>query len=135
MSALGGSGGAAPKEEVRVGPEAVRTETEISQRSSLIPELRCAIVWEARESPGSEKLNAVALPNPSNSSFTLILSGQRKNLVSVKVMDISGRVLERYDRVLPNTRLRLGQRLAAGSYFIEITQGNRKKTISVIKVN
>jgi len=87
------------------------------------------------ESPGSEKLNAVALPNPSNSSFTLILSGQRKNLVSVKVMDISGRVLERYDRVLPNTRLRLGQRLAAGSYFIEITQGNRKKTISVIKVN
>jgi len=87
------------------------------------------------ESPGSEKLNAVALPNPSNSSFTLILSGQRKNLVSVKVMDISGRVLERYDRVLANTRLRLGQRLAAGSYFIEITQGNRKKTISVIKVN
>jgi hypothetical protein len=85
--------------------------------------------------PGKEKLEAAALPNPSNSSFNLLVKGKRSSLVSVKVMDISGRVFERHDKVLPNTLFNIGARLAAGSYFIEVTQEGQKKTISVIKVN
>ena len=82
-----------------------------------------------------EKLEATALPNPSNSSFNLWIKGKRNNLVSVKIIDISGRVVEKHDKVLPNKLFNLGDRLAAGSYFIEVTQDGQKKTISVIKVN
>jgi len=43
-------------------------------------------------------------------------------------------VVERHDKGSTNNLVNLGQRLAAGSYFIEITQGDQKKTISVIKI-
>ena len=83
----------------------------------------------------SEKFEAFASPNPSSSSFNLLIKEKRKNLVSVKIIDIVGRVVERHDKVLPNTLFNLGARLAAGSYFIVITQDGQQKAISVIKVN
>jgi hypothetical protein len=82
----------------------------------------------------SGHLEAVAFPNPSNTSFSLLVKGKTKGFVSIKVIDISGRVVERHDKGSTNNLVNLGQRLAAGSYFIEITQGDQKKTISVIKI-
>ncbi len=82
----------------------------------------------------NEKFHAVAWPNPSNSSFNLLVNGKIKNPVSIKVIDISGRVVERHDKVSPNSLLNLGQSLAAGSYFIEIIQDDQKKIINVVKV-
>src|SRR4030095_6423406 len=38
--------------------------------------------------PGKEKLEAIALPNPANSSFNLLVKGKRSSLVSIKVIDI-----------------------------------------------
>jgi hypothetical protein len=82
-----------------------------------------------------EKLEAVAIPNPSNTSFNLAIKANRKGLISVKVIDISGSVVERHDKVPASTLFRVGQRLAAGLYFIEVRQGDQKKIIRVIKVN
>jgi hypothetical protein len=82
-----------------------------------------------------EKLEATAAPNPTSTSFNLVIKGNRKSPVSVKVIDISGRVVERHEKVPANSNLKMGQRLAAGSYFIEVVQDDQKKIIRVIKVN
>ncbi len=87
------------------------------------------------ETTGGEELNIAVLPNPTSSSFNLIVNGKRKGLASVKVIDISGRVVERHEKVPTNGLFRLGQRLAAGSYLIEVVQDDHKKIIRVIKVN
>ena len=81
------------------------------------------------------KLEAIVVPNPTSTSFNLVIKGNRKSLVSVKVIDISGRVVERYEKVPANHLLKVGQRLAAGSYFVEVIQDDQKKMIRVIKVN
>jgi hypothetical protein len=82
-----------------------------------------------------EKLEATAAPNPTSTSFNLVIKGNRKSPVSVKVIDISGRVVERHEKVPANSNFKMGQRLAAGSYFIEVVQDDQKKIIRVIKVN
>lgn len=109
------------------------------QRSSETPVNEQMIVKQVSADalvlPENEALEAAAIPNPAHSSFNLFVKGKRSNLVSVKVIDISGRVVERHDKILPNTIFNLGGRLAAGSYFIEVIQGGQKKTISVMKVN
>ena len=87
------------------------------------------------EALGGEGLKVAVLPNPTSSSFNLLINGKRKGLASVKVIDISGRVVERHEKIPPNGLFRLGQRLAAGSYFIEVVQEDQKQIIRVIKVN
>jgi len=82
-----------------------------------------------------EKLAAIAVPNPTSTSFNLVIKGNRKSPVSVKVIDISGRVVERYEKFPANHVFKVGQRLAAGSYFVEVIQDDQKKIIRVIKVN
>jgi hypothetical protein len=85
--------------------------------------------------PDMEEVKVAVLPNPTSSSFNLLINGKRKSLASVKVIDISGRVVERHEKVPPNSLFRLGQRLAAGSYFIEVVMDQQKQIIKVIKVN
>jgi Secretion system C-terminal sorting domain len=53
--------------------------------------------------------------------------------VKVRVIDISGRVVEMHDNVPSNNTLRIGERLASGSYFIEVNQNNEQKIIKVLK--
>jgi hypothetical protein len=87
------------------------------------------------EVPGGDKLNIAVIPNPTSSSFNVLINGRRKGPVTVKVIDISGRVVERHEKIAPNGSFRLGQRLAAGSYFIEVVQDDQKQIVRVIKVN
>ena len=82
-----------------------------------------------------DKLEATASPNPTSSSFNLVIKGNRKSYVSVKVIDISGQVVERYEKIPSNQLIKVGQRLAAGLYFVEVIQDDQKKMIRVIKVN
>jgi hypothetical protein len=34
-----------------------------------------------------------------------------------------------------NTSLKIGQKLNAGSYFVEVIQGDRRRFVKIIKVN
>jgi Ricin-type beta-trefoil lectin domain-like/Secretion system C-terminal sorting domain/SprB repeat len=88
---------------------------------------------------GDETLDAftvTVMPNPSSDYFTMIVKGSNTtDDVSVRVLDLGGKVIAIYKTGI-NTSLKLGEaRWAAGTYFAEITQGGQRKVIQLVKAN
>lgn len=75
--------------------------------------------------------DARVYPNPSGSAFTLQLSGTDQSPVEVKVRNALGQVV----RTLrgSNSTLRFGEELKAGIYFVEVQQGDNRKTLRLMK--
>jgi hypothetical protein len=87
------------------------------------------------DNPWNDKLEIAAMPNPSNTVFNLTINGSNKTPVQIKVTDISGRTIEQYEKISANTSVKLGQKLSAGSYYVEVIQGGQRKFLKIIKTN
>jgi len=75
-----------------------------------------------------------ATPNPSSDAFTIQLQGSNlKQQVSIRVYDISGRLLEEKENISIGQSLHLGDQYKAGTYIIEAVQGTRTVQTKVIK--
>lgn len=73
-------------------------------------------------------------PNPSTSNFTVnIESFDSKQNVSLRIIDIAGRVLETRSNLSGSQTLKIGGNLKAGLYVAELRQGNETKTIKLLK--
>ena len=79
-----------------------------SQRSSVQPIVK-RIPASSVEDLLNEKLEINAKPNPSNTFFNLVIKGSNKSPVMVRVMDIFGRVVEKYEKISSNSVLKIGQ--------------------------
>lgn len=79
--------------------------------------------------------DASVSPNPSNSHFVIRTQSSDEALLYIRIVDVWGRVVQELPRVTPNTVVEAGAQLAAGSYFAEVVQGERRKTIKLIKIN
>jgi hypothetical protein len=88
----------------------------------------------------AEEFNVEAYPNPSNSYFNLnIKSSDKTTPINVRLVDVTGKVITLYPHVeaLKSDRLlRIdANQLPGGVYFAEVTQGNKRKTLKLVKVN
>ena len=83
----------------------------------------------------NRKFEVNVFPNPSTSHFELIIHGDNKNPVTIKVTDVSGRVVEQHEKVSATTILKIGRKLNAGTYFVEAIQGEQRKFVKIIKAN
>ena len=83
----------------------------------------------------NEKLDVVVMPNPGSSVFEMSIRSINESPVSVRIFDISGRILEQHEKITPNTVLRLGQKWKSGTYFAQVIQGDQRKIVKIIKVN
>jgi hypothetical protein len=73
-------------------------------------------------------------PNPSASAFTVnIESFNNKEDVSLRIIDIAGRIVEVRSNLAGSQTLKIGSNLKAGLYIAEIRQGNESKTIKLLK--
>jgi len=73
-------------------------------------------------------------PNPSTSYFTLnIETGNDKDKISVRLIDVAGRVMEARNNLSGSQVVRVGNNLTAGLYIAEIRQGNETKQIKLLK--
>jgi hypothetical protein len=79
-----------------------------------------------------EKLNVQVFPNPSSNYFNLVIKGNPASPVTVRVLDIFGRVVEKYEKIASTTVLKLGYKLRSGSYFAEVIQGSERKVVKII---
>ena len=73
-------------------------------------------------------------PNPTVGYFNLVAVTNDKNPVTVRVLDISGRVMETYGKVNANAIIQIGQTLSTGTYFAEVITGGQRKVVKIVKL-
>lgn len=84
--------------------------------------------------PGSSSLSVKASPNPSTDQFTLVIESSSKEPITLKIADVSGRMLSLKPGITPNTTLKTGSELRNGVYFAEVIQGQERKVVKLIKL-
>ena len=83
---------------------------------------------EANNQPFTVSLS----PNPSSNQFTIIAHSTNIEPVSIRVIDAIGRSFYAV-KAQPGQPFRFGDRLLAGSYWVEVRQGNEMKIIKAVK--
>jgi len=78
-------------------------------------------------------LSVKLAPNPTANYFTLKMQSASHEEVSVTVVDVAGRVIEKRTHLAPNTTIRLGDHYRAGVFIAEVVQGNEKVSLRMIK--
>jgi len=74
----------------------------------------------------------MAFPNPSHNKFYLRFNNPQKQMISLRISDIAGRVLLQIKTSASN--ITFGDQLGRGVYFAEVINGNKKETLKLIKL-
>ena len=89
---------------------------------------------QSKEAVPSLKLDVQAYPNPTTSSFTIkVLSNNRKDVISMTVTDVNGRVMEKRNNIIAGQTVQLGSAYRTGIYFVEVLQGENRKQVKLLK--
>ena len=73
-------------------------------------------------------------PNPSTSNFTInIETFNNKEKISVRLIDVAGRIIETRNNLSGSQVVRIGNNLKAGLYIAEIRQGSSTRQIKLLK--
>jgi hypothetical protein len=95
-----------------------------------------AIKTQLRENnPATEAMNVLevkAFPNPSQRYFTIIVESNSTEAVQVRVFDIAGRKVGEMKKAKGES-ISFGDNLTIGTYFAEVIQGDKRKTVKLIK--
>ena len=74
-------------------------------------------------------------PNPSLTDFVLIIKSTKKDLVTIKITDVHGKLLTIINEVVPGSAIPVGANYTSGYYFAEVTQGKQRKVVRLVKGN
>lgn len=86
--------------------------------------------WEMQKG-----LNVTLYPNPSNSSFNLLVSSENeKEPITFQVTDLLGRIRETRNITAGNTLL-IGQQLPTGVYILRVRQGEEFRELKLVKTS
>jgi hypothetical protein len=87
-----------------------------------------------REESTSAIMQIKAIPNPTSTSFNIVLKGFRqKEEIKMLVVDVYGRTIEQ--RILPNEQtLTVGDKYRPGVYIVRFTQGEQSEQLKLIKL-
>ena len=78
------------------------------------------------------KFDVKVFPNPSTGVFNVQLQSAGKEFVLIRVVDSQGRLVEMLN-AKPNANIMIGRNLVPGLYFLEVLQGNNKKSVKLLK--
>jgi hypothetical protein len=73
-------------------------------------------------------------PNPSSSTFSFRLETASKELITIQLYDISGRLVREYQSLAPDNIITIGENLENGVYVAIVTQGLLRKFVKIAKV-
>lgn len=77
--------------------------------------------------------SVIATPNPSQGFFTITTASSSDQALTITITDVLGRVVERKQNIAANGSLQIGHNLLAGTYFVEVAQGDQKKRLKLIR--
>jgi hypothetical protein len=92
-----------------------------------------ALASRSKIDDGSVELNVRSVPNPSTNDFLLFVEGNSDKLITLRVVDMAGKEIEKRPGLQNNSSTRVGAGWAHGTYLAELIQGNKIKTIKLIK--
>jgi sugar lactone lactonase YvrE len=96
---------------------------------------RVAFAVNINQTTKAEKLEPVIMGNPSTSFFTVQLKSKQTNLpISMRIADMSGRLIEQRQSLAANSTIQFGQSFAAGQYIVEWIQGTERKVVQLVKM-
>jgi hypothetical protein len=78
------------------------------------------------------KFDVKVFPNPTKGVFNIQLQAAGKESVLIRVVDSQGKLVEMLN-VNSNANIMIGRKLVPGLYFLEVIQGNNKKSIKLLK--
>jgi hypothetical protein len=73
------------------------------------------------------------IPNPSSNYFNLVINTKGASPVSIRIMDVLGRVIEMKNDMAVSEKYTFGNGLKPGVYLAEIIQGNNRKVMRLVK--
>lgn len=77
-------------------------------------------------------LDVKIYPNPTMSDFKMSLGNAQGEPVSIRIMDITGKVLKQIKTA--DNQIVFGKELMSGVYFVEINKGNNRQTFKLVKL-
>ena len=84
----------------------------------------------------STTLTVKAYPNPSSYYFNVTTQGgSASEPMTLRVIDLSGRLVQVKTGITTNSTLQIGQDLMPGSYILQLIQGNKKTEQKLIKLS
>ena len=96
----------------------------------------CSVTVNCREAEAmnmNEELNADVYPNPFYSMFTIIIKSELENKSTIRVFDLLGKEKVFLADIRNNEAIEIGEQLHPGVYLLEITAGDQRKMMRVIK--
>ncbi|MBO9154990.1 Ig-like domain-containing protein [Chitinophaga sp. GCM10012297] len=125
------AGGEAVKTSLNVnaGYQEIGTWSAATLEPNTISHISMAQAEQPRKQQG---LEVKIFPNPSSYEFGLLVGSATTLQVRVRVMDISGKVISAITGN-PGQLVYFGQELKPGLYIVEVTQGNKREIVKVIK--
>ena len=86
-----------------------------------------------KETTQRAQLAITVMPNPSAKNFTLNVPGDSNSELTLRVMDVSGRIIE-VKKMTTGQTIRIGDNYRSGMYFVEVLQGNERKIVKLVKI-
>jgi hypothetical protein len=83
--------------------------------------------------PKTIVLDAKVFPNPSLGIFNLNVKSSSDEIIHVRVMNLSGKVLQ-VTQMTPSSTISVARDVIPGMYLIEIRQGDQLKTLKAVKL-
>ncbi len=74
-----------------------------------------------------------AWPNPSDKDFAIDIKSSNGEKVQVRITNVYGQVVQRISTTA-NRLIRFGQNLAPGVYYVEVSQGETRKLVKLVKL-
>jgi hypothetical protein len=84
--------------------------------------------------PDAESFTVTVMPNPSTSDFTLHITGKSAEPVQIRIVDITGKQISVTKLNGNVTAARLGADLGSGTYFAEVTRGNSRQVVKLVRL-
>ena len=84
-------------------------------------------------SVNDQPFTAIATPNPSSGQFTIAISSGSDAPVTLKMLDIAGRIVEVRTGLSPNGTVQIGANYRSGIYIAELVQGDKKVRLKLLK--
>ena len=79
--------------------------------------------------------DVAVMPNPSYTSFNLkVQTLDKLEKLSLRIMDITGRVIESKPAISVGESIQLGEHYMAGTYMVEVKQGQNVRVLKLVKL-